>query len=249
MTKIKRIAFVSDLQAPFYSEAAVKSLGKFLQKFKPHQTICIGDEIDLPQLGGFAHSWQEVEGNIDEDRKLTLDVLEYLGVTDVLGSNHGARVYKSLSKRLPAFLNLPELRYDKFMGYDKAGIKYHPRGFEFAPGWITQHGDDFPLSSTPAQTALNGAKRLGKSVVCGHTHRLGISAATEAFNGRLGRTVWGVEVGNLVDLSSQGMAYTKGYANWQQGFVVCYVEGKKVTAITVPISPDGSFIFEGKLYK
>jgi len=190
-----------------------------------------------------------VEGNIDEDRKLTLDVLEYLGVTDVLGSNHGARVYKSLSKRLPAFLNLPELRYDKFMGYDKAGIKYHPRGFEFAKNWICQHGDDFPLSSTPAATALNGAKRLGKSVVCGHTHRLGITASTEAFNGRLGRTVWGVEVGNMVDLTSQGMAYTKGYANWQMGFVVCYVDGPRVMPVTIPIQPDGSFIFEGKLYK
>lgn len=246
---IKRIAFISDLQAPFYNEAAVKSVGKFLAKWKPHQTICIGDEIDLPQLGGFAHSWQEVEGNIDEDRKLTLDVLEYLGVTDVLGSNHGARVYKSLSKRLPAFLNLPELQYHKFMGYDKAGIKYHPNGFEFAPNWICQHGDSFPLSSTPAITALNGAKRAGKSVVCGHTHRLGISASTEAFNGRLGRTVWGVEVGNLVDLTSKGMAYTRGFANWQTGFVVCYVEGRKVTPVVIPIAVDGSFIFEGKLYK
>ena len=51
---IKRIAFIPDLQAPFVHEASVKSVGKFLQKFKPHQTICIGDEIDLPQLGGFA---------------------------------------------------------------------------------------------------------------------------------------------------------------------------------------------------
>jgi hypothetical protein len=76
-----------------------------------------------------------------------------------------------------------------------------------------------------------------------------MTASTEAFNGRLGRTVWGVEVGNLVDLSSTGMQYTKGYANWQMGIVVCYVEGKKVTPIPIPISPDGSFIFEGKLYK
>ena len=130
---VKRIAWISDIQAPFFHEAAVKNLGKFLKVYKPHQTICIGDEIDLPQLGGFAQPWQEVEGNIDEDRKLTLEILEYLGVTDVVGSNHGARVYKSLSRRLPAFMNLPELRYDKFMGYDKAGIKYHPNGFDFAP--------------------------------------------------------------------------------------------------------------------
>ena len=245
---MKKIAFVSDLQAPFYNEAAVASLGRFLRKWKPDQVICIGDEIDLPQLGGFAQPWQEVEGSIDDDRKLTLEILQYLGVTDVLGSNHGARVYKSLSKRLPAFMNLPELQYHKFMGYDRAGIKYHPQGFEFAPNWVCQHSDAFPLNTTPALTALNGAKRLGKSVVCGHTHRLGLTASTEAFNGVLGRTVWGMEVGNLVDLTSKGMGYTKGYASWQTGFAVCTVQGKHVQPIPVPMNVYGEFIFEGKWY-
>ncbi len=98
----------------------------------------------------------------------------------------------------------------------------------------------FPLSQIPGQTALNGARRLGKSVVCGHTHRLGSAAFTEASRGQLGRTVWGHEVGNLVDLSSSGMAYTRGYANWQQGFAVAYVHERKVQVITVPINSDGS---------
>jgi hypothetical protein len=53
----------------------------------------------------------------------------------------------------------------------------------------------------------------------------------------------------MVDLSSSGMAYTRGYANWQQGFAVAYVHDRKVQVITIPINSDGSFIFEGKLYK
>jgi len=206
---VKRIAWISDIQAPFFHEAAVKNLGKFLRAYKPHQTICIGDEIDLPQLGGFAQPWQEVEGNIDDDRKLTLEILEYLGVTDVVGS--------------------------------------HPTGFDFAPGWHTCHGDAFPLSNKPGQTALNGAMRMGKSIVSGHTHRLGLSAHSEASGGRYGRIVWGVEVGNLVDLASPGMGYTKGYANWQMGFVVGSLHGKRFTPELIPIDPkDGSFIYQGK---
>jgi hypothetical protein len=91
--KIKRIAFVSDLQVPFFSEASVKSVGRFLGKWKPHRTICIGDEIDLPQLGGFnAGTIDEMVGNINDDRTQTQEVLSYLGVTDVLGSNHGIRL-------------------------------------------------------------------------------------------------------------------------------------------------------------
>lgn len=245
---IKRIAFVPDLQAPFVHEASVKSVGKFLKKFRPHQTICIGDEIDLPQLGGFAAPWQEVEGSINDDREYTLEVLQWLGVTDVLGSNHGARLYKSLSRRLPALMNMPELQYQRFMGYDKAGIAYHPTGLDFAPGWTAIHGDSVPLSTQPGQTALNGAKRLGRSVVAGHTHRLGISALTEAHRGKYGRVLWGVEVGNMVDLASKGMGYTRGYANWQMGFVVGYLKDRRFMPTLIPIQPDGSFLFEGKVY-
>jgi hypothetical protein len=53
----------------------------------------------------------------------------------------------------------------------------------------------------------------------------------------------------MVDLSSSGMRYTKGYANWQTGFAVAYVKGRKVQVIPVPMAKDGSFIFEGKLYE
>ena len=235
------------MQVPYFHEKAVKNVGRFLRQYKPHQTICIGDEIDLPQLGSFAQAWQEVEGNIHEDREQTLEVLQYLGVTDVLGSNHGARVYKSLSKRLPAFLKLPEMQYHRFMGYDKAGIKYHPTGLQFAPNWIAIHGDTVPLSNKAGQTALNGVLRHGLNVVCGHTHRLGLSAVTEASRGSYGRVLWGVEVGNLVYLGSTGMAYTKGYANWQMGFVVGTLKDRKWTPEIIPIDPkDGSFYYQGK---
>jgi hypothetical protein len=43
------------------------------------------------------------------------------------------------------------------------------------------------------------------------------------------------------------MAYTRGYANWQQGFAVAYVKERKVQVIPIPIN-NGTFIFEGKLY-
>jgi hypothetical protein len=55
-------------------------------------------------------------------------------------------------------------------------------------------------------------------------------------------------VGNLVDLASSGMSYTRGYANWQQGFAVAYVKDRKVQVIPIPIN-NGTFMFEGKLYQ
>jgi hypothetical protein len=45
------------------------------------------------------------------------------------------------------------------------------------------------------------------------------------------------------------MGYTKGYANWQMGFVVGTLHGKRFTPELIPIDPkDGSFIYQGKRY-
>ncbi len=103
---IKRIAFISDLQSPFIDEKSVKLVGKFLRKWNPHRTIQIGDEIDLPQLGGFnAGTIDEMVGNLDDDRKFTQEVLQYLGVTDdaleclnrlTLGNLVEPRIYRVL---------------------------------------------------------------------------------------------------------------------------------------------------------
>jgi hypothetical protein len=225
----------------------VKVVGKFLSKWKPHQTIQIGDEIDLPQLGGFnAGTIDEMVGNLDDDRNLTQDVLQYLGVTDVVGSNHGIRLYRSIKKRLPSFLNLPEMQYERFMGYDKLGINFHPHGLDWAYGWTAVHGDAFPLSQVGGQTALNGARRLGKSVVCGHTHRAGISAFTEGI-GASYRTLWGLEAGNVMD--KKKASYLKaGSANWQMSVAVIETHGDRVSPFLVPINKDGSFTLYGRLY-
>ena len=44
---MKRIVIVSDLQVPFHDRHAVKNLASFISKFKPHEVVTIGDEIDF----------------------------------------------------------------------------------------------------------------------------------------------------------------------------------------------------------
>jgi hypothetical protein len=45
------------------------------------------------------------------------------------------------------------------------------------------HGDEGRLYNHAGQTALGLATRTGKNVVCGHTHRQGISSASHGFAG------------------------------------------------------------------
>ena len=244
---MKKIVVISDLQVPYHDERAVRNVASFIKRFKPDQVITIGDEIDLPQISRWTEGtpgW--FEQSLGADRDATVEILWDLQVTDMIRSNHTDRLYNVIMKKIPAFLALPELKFEKFMKLDELGIKFHRKPLEFAPDWIAIHGDEGSVKPTPGLTALEAARRHGKSVVCGHTHRAGQSAFTEASGGVLGRVLRGVEVGNLMDFKKAG--YTKGVANWQQAFAVFYVDKKAVTNTIVHIERDGSFVFEGKRY-
>ena len=244
---MKKIVVISDLQVPYHDERAVRNVASFIKRFKPDQVITIGDEIDLPQISRWTEGtpgW--FEQSLGADRDATVEILWDLQVTDMIRSNHTDRLYNVIMKKIPAFLALPELKFEKFMKLDELGIKFHRKPLEFAPDWIAIHGDEGSVKPTPGLTALDAARKHGKSVVCGHTHRAGQSAFTEASGGVLGRVLRGVEVGNLMQFSKAG--YMKGTGNWQQAFAVFYVDKKTVTNTIVHIEKDGSFVFEGKRY-
>ncbi len=235
------------MQVPYHDERAVRNVASFIRRFKPDQVITIGDEIDLPQISRWTEGtpgW--FEQSLGADRDATVEILWDLQVTDMIRSNHTDRLYNVIMKKIPAFLALPELKFEKFMKLDELGIKFHRKPLEFAPDWIAIHGDEGSVKPTPGLTALDAARKHGKSVVCGHTHRAGQSAFTEASGGVLGRVLRGVEVGNLMQFSKAG--YMKGTGNWQQAFAVFYVDKKTVTNTIVHIEKDGSFVFEGKRY-
>ncbi len=84
------------------------------------------------------------------------------------------------------------------MDFDSLGITFHKQFFEFEKNWILAHGDEGNMNPNAGQTALNLAKKAGKSVVCGHTHRLGMSAYSEGLYGAY-RPLYGIETGNLMN--------------------------------------------------
>ena len=160
----------------------------------------------------------------------------------MIRSNHTDRLYNVIMKKIPAFLALPELRFEKFLKLDELGITYHKKPYAFAKGWVAVHGDEQGINPNAGLTALSAARRHGLSVVCGHTHRAGQSAFTEASGGKIGRILRGVEGGHLMDVRKAG--YTKGTMNWQQAFIL--VEDSQVTLIN--LEKDGTFVVHGRRY-
>jgi predicted phosphodiesterase len=244
---MERIVIVSDLQIPYHDPKAVNNLIDFIKRYKPDRVVSIGDEIDLPQVSKWEKGRMgEYAGTIGKDRDATVKILEQLRVTDVIRSNHTDRLFNYIASYAPGLYGIPELQLENFLRLPELGITYWRKPMPIAPNWVAVHGDHGRISQVAGQTALKQALQHGKSLVCGHTHRLGLSSVTEASGGIVGRIVTGLEVGNLMDFKKAH--YTHGSANWQQGFGLLYVDGRNVTPVAVPVAKDGSFIVEGKRY-
>ena len=213
----------------------------------------VGDEIDVPQLGAFNKGTRaEFERTLQRDFTTAHNVLkdfrEAVGKNKpfvLQRSNHSQRIEKYIYKNAPAFESVTALRIENLLGLNKLGITYQRHMDFIAPGVLMGHGDEGRLYNN-GLTALNLGIRTGQNVVCGHTHRQAIASASRGFGGRL-NTIWGMEVGNLMDIRSHGAGYIREkMANWQQGFGMLYVQGNHVVPQLVPINNKGKFIADGE---
>lgn len=246
---MRTIVTVSDLQVPYQHKPAVRALAKFIADWQPDSVQCVGDEIDMPQVSRWTEGTKgEYAGKLHLDRDETTRVLEELQVQHVMRSNHGERLWSYIARKAPALADDPALQYENYMRFADIGVTYHRQMFEFAPGWLLAHGDEGGLSSIAGTTAARLAKATGKSVTCGHTHRAGLQPFTEAHSGRMNRTVYGHEVGCLMDMRKAGYLKSGG-ANWQLSFGIHFVDGRKVSPHVVFMRPDGSFVWEKREWK
>lgn len=247
---MKKTVVLPDLQCPYEDSHLVNNLAIFIKAFRPDAVCTIGDEIDLPQISRWTENtpgWYEQ--TLASDRDHTVEVLwkltEHVKEAHMIRSNHTDRLYNVIMKKIPAFLSLPELKFEKFLKLDELGITFHKEPFHIAKGWIAIHGDLGALNPNPGMSALNQARRHGLNVIMGHTHRAGQSAYSEASNGRLGRVLRGVEVGHAMALKSAKYVSTP---NWQQAFAIVTEHNKNVQVDLIYIEKDGTFLVHGRRY-
>jgi predicted phosphodiesterase len=244
---MKSIVVISDLQSPYHDVAATKTIAKFIKHYRPTSVVSVGDEIDLPQISRWEEGGEgEWQRDLGRHRDITVDLLAELQVDHIVRSNHSDRLYNKIKSKAPGFLGLPELEIEKFLKLDSLGITYHHEPYELAPNWLLMHGDEGNVQPTAGATALGLAKRSGMSVVCGHTHRMGLTHHTQGWAGKT-KTIWGMEVGNLMDYKFA--RYIKaGLFTWNKGFGLLHVDGTTVMPQLVPIV-NNSFTVDGKVWK
>lgn len=246
---MKRIVVISDLQCPYEDKRAVDAVAQFIEDYKPDMVISVGDEADLAPISRYSEGGPEwFATDLGKQRDRTVEVLKMLQIQHLTRSNHLDRWFAALS-RVPAFKGVPEFSLESFFRFKELGITYHATPWDptGTGTWLLMHGDEGTAGRTAGAAAAALAARTMSSVVCGHSHRLGLVPTTHTWLGNKNpRTLWGFEAGCLADFNSPGMAYMK-FKNWQQGFGLLYVDGKKVTPSPVPII-NRSFVVEGEQY-
>lgn len=254
----ERIVIISDAQIPYDDRKALKAVIGFIGEYQPDRVIHIGDLMDFPQPSRWNKGTAgEFEGSVfadsEECKRRFLEPLRevYSGPIGVHEGNHDERARVYLGKYAPALADSGAFNLDVLLDFEAYEVELLPEFYKVAPGWVTTHGHrgGIKLSQIAGNTALNAAKKMGFSVVMGHTHRMGIGSYTSglAAEKQYEKTVTGMEVGNLMDMK-QAQYLKGGTANWQQGFGLLTVDGQHVKPELVPISK-GKFTVDGEVWK
>lgn len=253
---MKRIVVIPDTQIPYHDRRALKAVIKFIGDTQPDEVIHIGDVMDYPQPSRWNKGTAgEFEGSVFKDsefaKKHFLAPLRavYSGPVKMHEGNHDERPRTYLSKYAPALAESNAFNLPALLDFDGFGIELLPDVYHFAPGWVSTHGHKggITLSRHAGYTALGAAAKFGKSVVMGHTHRLGLTCVSSGYDQRVNKQVFGMEVGNLMDMKQAH--YLKGAAgNWQKGFGVFTVTGNHVKPEITPIQ-GSRFVVDGKVWE
>jgi len=232
-----------------HDRRAVGVLLEVVADTRPDEVVILGDWLDMKAPARWSKGKAE-EFAADllteaEAGKKTLAMLrEAQGDREItfLPGNHDLRIQKYVEQSAPALrgcvLDYPELL--NFAGLRiREVVPPHP----VAPHTVAIHGE--LLSSTmqaAGQSAYKERHRLGKSVVQGHTHRLGLGWDTQE------RDRFWMECGHLKDIQKATYLSYLGQANWQQGFGALRIDGTAVFP-TIQKITKGVTYFDGRRYR
>ena len=260
---------------PTHDEKCISILISMIKSIKPDIVVCVGDNLDLPEMGKYvtypAYA-QPPQASIDRATMFCAQMRNAAPDARIvwLAGNHEERMPKYLVQNAGAAYGLrkgntpeswPVLSVPYLCRMDEYKIEYKP-GYPAADFWINNklriiHGDRVKSGGSTAHVYLNNEK---SSVIYGHIHRIETAFKTrEDFDGP--RTIMAASPGCLARIdgaipSTRGGVDLDGrpltrYENWQQGVGVVTYEDNNEHKFSYEVSAiyDGWTMFRGKEYK
>ncbi|MCC3775170.1 metallophosphoesterase [Streptomyces sp. UNOB3_S3] len=250
---MREIVVVPDVQYPLHDARAVRNLWHYISVTQPAEVLIIGDFMDYPAPSRWSKDTRaEFETDVFREseggKALLADLRQgYDGPIKFVVGNHDARPRDYLRKYAPALADSRAFDVDVLLGFEELGIEVLQPFSEVAPGWVAMHGHELRgLNQIPGRTAAAKVRKLDRSVVMGHTHKLAVSPETVGV-GRHRRTLFGFEVGHLM-AETKAQYLAGGVANWQKGFGRLIVSQHSAVPVPVYVERDSSFVVDGTRY-
>lgn len=251
-SKPRLVVFVGDEQAPYHDLTLHALFCRWLAHNRPHEAVHLGDLMDLPTLS--RHRPNPVwNASPQQCIQAGFDILHAYRVSSpdthwqALPGNHDERIRDYQLQRAPEMFGVRPADLDdkeraalhslpSLLHLDKLGVEWHGSDGDYehaqvdlAPELVARHG-----FITGQNSAEKTVRKLGLSVVVGHTHRQVVTYVTEERR-RESLTMLGVEAGCMCRIEG-GLGYVVN-PNWTNGFA------------TAQIWPDGRFTVDLGVYR
>lgn len=257
----KEAVIIPDVQIGFYrrengrlesthDESAIAVVLGVIRDIKPELVICVGDNIDFPELGKYRTSPAfalTTQASIDRATVLVAQLRAVAPQARIvwLAGNHEERLPNFILDNAKATFGLrkgdtpkswPVMSLPSLCRFDDFGVEYRP-GYPAGEFWINKklrviHGTRIKSNGSTAHIYLNSEKT---SVIYGHIHRVEMAFKTRRdFEGA--KTIMAASPGCLARIDG-AVPSTKGgidldgrpltvVEDWQQGLAVVSYEDK-----------------------
>jgi hypothetical protein len=205
---------VGDVHIPDHSEALLQRVVRDIGCLGPKMVVSMGDVLDLETLSHFRCDPMR-RSCIDSDKRKARwyygELMEASGGCLVsLCGNHEWRGMKMLADRAPQLAAALPKDALTFKDVLPVGSRWIGPGRPFVYGGIAfMHGDG--LSNNYSARI----RKIGMSVVSGHSHRLSINYETS-----LTRTLWSLETGCVCRNPSHYSKTQNPRQQWQRGYAI-----------------------------
>lgn len=259
---------------PTHDEDAIKVALSVISHLKPELIVCVGDNLDLPEMGKYVTypSYAlTTQATIDRATVFCAEMRSAAPHAQIvwLAGNHEERMPKYIVQNATAAYGLrrghepeswPVLSVPFLCRMDDFKVEYRP-GYPASDIWVNKklriiHGDRVKSAGSTAHVYLNAEK---SSVIYGHIHRIEMAYKTrEDWDGP--RTIMAASPGCLARIDG-AIPSTKGgvdldgrpitrHENWQQGLGIVMYEDNgdhKFSYECMPIY-SGWGMFRGKQF-
>lgn len=266
-----RVAVLPDIHVPAHDRLVMWAVKAWLKDFQPHILVFIGDVADVFALSRWGRPPRVAanqQDELDETRRLVDELMTISGCYHAfyIMGNHEDRILRYLTDPAPGVANLLDfksrelaLSFHGLMGYganDPVTFIYDLHGKSGYGGGVLFNGDTlmhhgYLVRPKPGASPLADADTQGRTVVHGHTHRVGLRVR-QTTNGE----IRAIELGHLVDPTHPYMGYSNLLNNWHPAVGAGLIHGGRLHLQPLPFKqvsisgrPKFELAFAGKVYR